>query len=142
MTRYLPIRDNNFDLKQHVENSGHLIDLKSLIINKNTCRGYLLKLGQRFKTWNKRWFIFDRTKRTLCYYLDKQEIKLRGTVYFQSINEVYVDHMRTIKSPDQKSTFVVKTLDRSFILVAPSPEMMRVWVDVIFTGAEGYLDLY
>jgi hypothetical protein len=50
--------------------------------------------------------------------------------------------MRSIKSPDQKSTFNVKTLDRNFILVAPSPELMRIWVDVIFTGAEGYKNLY
>jgi hypothetical protein len=150
LTRYLPVRDNNFDLKQHVENSGHQlinqIDMNTkqplIQINSHSCRGYLLKMGQKFKTWNKRWFVFDRTKRTLCYYLEKQENKLRGTVYFQSINEVYVDHMRSIKSPDQKSTFNVKTLDRNFILVAPSPELMRIWVDVIFTGAEGYNDLY
>jgi pleckstrin homology-like domain family B len=109
-------------------------------INQNSCRGYLLKMGQKFKTWNKRWFVFDRQKRTLSYYMDKHEVKLRGIIYFQSINEVYVDHMRTIKSPDPKSTFVVKTFDRNFYFVAPNSELMRIWVDVIFTGAEGYLE--
>ncbi|RNA27518.1 pleckstrin homology-like domain family B member 2 isoform X1 [Brachionus plicatilis] len=148
LTRYLPVRDNNFDLKLHVENSGHnlinQIDPNTrqpmIFINSNSCRGYLLKMGQKFKTWNKRWFVFDRNKRTLCYYMDKHETKLRGSIYFQSINEVYVDHMRTIKSPDAKSTFVVKTFDRNFYLVAPSSELMRIWIDVIFTGAEGYLE--
>lgn len=150
LTRYLPVRDHNFDLKQHVENSGHQLinqlDQNSkqplVSINSNSCRGYLLKMGQKFKTWNKRWFVFDRQKRTLSYYMDRQETKLRGCIYFQSINEVYVDHMRTIKSPDQKSTFIVKTFDRNFYLVAPSCELMRIWVDVIFTGAEGYLEFY
>ena len=146
LTRYLPVRDHNFDLKQHVENSGHQLDQSSkqplVSINSNSCRGYLLKMGQKFKTWNKRWFVFDRQKRTLSYYMDRQETKLRGCIYFQSINEVYVDHMRTIKSPDQKSTFIVKTFDRNFYLVAPSCELMRIWVDVIFTGAEGYLEFY
>ena len=148
MTRYLPVRDTNFDLKQHVENSGHQlmnqIDPHTkqplILLNSHSCRGYLFKMGQKFKTWNKRWFVFDRTKRTLCYYMDKHETKLRGSIYFQSINEVYVDHMRTIKSPDSKSTFVVKTFDRNFYFVAPSSELMRIWVDVIFTGAEGYLE--
>ncbi len=144
LTRYLPIRDCNFDLRQHVENSGHQLDaqVKNIQLTKQTCRGYLLKMGQRFKTWNKRWFVFDRSKRTLSFFIDRSESKLRGTIYFQSINEVYVDHQRTTKSPDSKTTFIVKTLDRNFYLVAPSPETMRVWVDVIFTGAEGYLDLF
>lgn len=148
LTRYLPVRDNNFDLKQHLENSGHQTmnhicpstKQPLLYVNEHSCRGYLLKMGQKFKTWNKRWFVFDRQKRTLCYYNDKHETKLRGSIYFQSIKEVFVDHMRTIKSPDSKSTFVVKTFDRNFHLVAPSSELMRMWVEVIITGAEGYLE--
>lgn len=151
LTRYLPVREENqaFDLRQHVENSGHQllnqIDAHTkqplIHIDAHTCRGYLLKMGQNgFRSWNKRWFVFDRLKRTLTYYMDKHESKLRGTIYFQSINEVYVDHMRTIKTPDVKSTFVVKTNERNFYLVAPSSELMRIWVDVIFTGAEGYLE--
>jgi hypothetical protein len=144
----LPIRDNNFDLRQHIENSGHQflnqIDPHTkqplVYINSSTCRGYLLKMGQKFKTWNKRWFVFDRFKRTLSYYSDKHEQKMRGCIYFQSINEVYVDHMKTIKTPDSKSTFVMKTVDRNFYFVAPTSELMRIWVDVIITGAEGYME--
>jgi hypothetical protein len=97
-------------------------------------------MGQKFKTWNKRWFVFDRLKRTFSYYSDKHEQKLRGCIYFQSINEVYVDHMKTIKSPDSKATFVMKTIDRNFFFVAPTSELMRIWVDVIITGAEGYME--
>jgi len=148
LTRYLPIRDNNFDLRQHIENSGHQLlnqidahtKLPLVFINSNICRGYLLKMGQKFKTWNKRWFVFDRLKRTFSYYSDKHEQKLRGCIYFQSINEVYVDHMKTIKSPDPKSTFVMKTNNRNFYFVAPTSELMRIWVDVIITGAEGYME--
>jgi hypothetical protein len=141
------VREANFDLRQHIENSGHQVigqldphtRQPLVMLNGHSCRGYLLKMGQKFRTWNKRWFVFDRTKRTLAYYMDKTETKLRGTIYFQSISEVYVDHMRTIKSPDPKATLVVKTVDRNFYLVAPSSELMRVWVDVVITGAEGYL---
>lgn len=56
----------------------------------------------------------------------------------QSIEEVYVDHLNSVKSPNPQVTFVVKTNERTYHLMAPSPEAMRIWVDVIFTGAEGY----
>lgn len=35
------------------------------------CRGYLVKMGGKIKSWKKRWFVFDRLKRTLSYYVGK-----------------------------------------------------------------------
>ena len=32
----------------------------------------------------------------------------------------------------------MKTNESTYFLMAPSPETMRIWIDVIFTGAEGY----
>lgn len=55
----------------------------------------------------------------------------------KAIEEVFVDHLSTFKSPNPRVTFDVKTSSRTYHLVAPSPEAMRIWVDVIFTGAEG-----
>ena len=57
---------------------------------------------------------------------------------FQSIEEVYVDHLNHVKAPNSKVTFCMKTTERTYFFMAPSPESMRIWVDVIFTGAEGY----
>lgn len=51
---------------------------------------------------------------------------------------MYLDHLNNVKSPNPHLTFIVKTHERSYYLMAPSPEAMRIWVDVIFTGAEGY----
>lgn len=140
LTRYLPVRsEQHFDLKQHIESAGHQIELCPYIfVSATACRGYLHKLGSKFRTWQKRWFVFDRSKRALMYYSDKSENKPRGGVYFQAIEEVYVDHLHSVKSPNPKLTFCVKTFERTFHLMAPSPEAMRIWVDVIFTGAEGY----
>lgn len=59
-------------------------------------------------------------------------------VFPKAIEEVYVDHLHAMKAPSPKLTFCVKTRDRVFQLMAPSPEAMRIWIDVIFTGAEGY----
>ncbi|XP_028452102.1 pleckstrin homology-like domain family B member 1 isoform X8 [Perca flavescens] len=140
MTRYLPNRKEEFDLRAHVESSGHSIDTcPFVILTEKMCKGHLVKMGGKIKSWKKRWFVFDRIKRNFCYYVDKHETKLKGLIYFQAIEEVYYDHLRSAtKSPNPSLTFCVKTHDRLYYMVAPSPEAMRIWMDVIVTGAEGY----
>ncbi|OCT72440.1 hypothetical protein XELAEV_18035411mg [Xenopus laevis] len=140
LTRYLPIRKEDFDLRTHIESSGHSVDAcPHIILSEKMCRGFLTKMGGKIKSWKKRWFVFDRLKRTLSYYVDKHEAKLKGVIYFQAIEEVYYDHLRSAaKSPNPALTFCVKTHDRLYYMVAPSPEAMRIWMDVIVTGAEGY----
>ncbi|XP_048471625.1 pleckstrin homology-like domain family B member 1 isoform X2 [Rhincodon typus] len=140
LTRYLPIRKEDFDLRSHIESSGHNLEIcYQVAISEKMCKGYLTKMGGKIKSWRKRWFVFDRIKRTLSYYVDKHESKLKGVIYFQAIEEVYYDHLRSAsKSPNPSLTFCVKTHDRLYFMVAPTPEAMRIWMDVIVTGAEGY----
>uniref|UniRef100_A0A673ZER9 Pleckstrin homology-like domain family B member 1 n=1 Tax=Salmo trutta TaxID=8032 RepID=A0A673ZER9_SALTR len=140
MTRYLPIRKEEFDLRSHIESSGHNVETSHhVILTEKMCKGYLVKMGGKIKSWKKRWFVFDRLKRTFSYYVDKHETKLKGVIYFQAIEEVYYDHLRSAtKSPNPSLTFCVKTHDRLYYMVAPAPEAMRIWMDVIVTGAEGY----
>ncbi|KAM9733475.1 pleckstrin homology-like domain family B member 1 isoform 19-T19 [Menidia menidia] len=151
MTRYLPIRKEEFDLRLHVESSGHNVETcYHVILTEKMCKGYLVKMGGKIKSWKKRWFVFDRLKRTFSYYVDKHETKLKGVIYFQAIEEVYYDHLRSAtkrgffnlnmagSSPNPSLTFCVKTHDRLYYMVAPAPEAMRIWMDVIVTGAEGY----
>nr|XP_055052227.1 pleckstrin homology-like domain family B member 1 isoform X11 [Misgurnus anguillicaudatus] len=150
MTRYLPIRKEEFDLRSHIESSGHSVDTcYHVILTEKMCKGYLIKMGGKIKSWRKRWFVFDRLKRTFSYYADKHESKLKGVIYFQAIEEVYYDHLRSAtkkgffnlnltNSPNPSLTFCVKTHDRLYYMVAPSAEAMRIWMDVIVTGAEGY----
>uniref|UniRef100_A0A8C7W826 Pleckstrin homology-like domain family B member 1 n=1 Tax=Oncorhynchus mykiss TaxID=8022 RepID=A0A8C7W826_ONCMY len=150
MTRYLPIRKEEFDLRSHIESSGHNVETSHhVILTEKMCKGYLVKMGGKIKSWKKRWFVFDRLKRTFSYYVDKHETKLKGVIYFQAIEEVYYDHLRIAtkkgffnlnlaNSPNPSLTFCVKTHDRLYYMVAPAPEAMRIWMDVIVTGAEGY----
>uniref|UniRef100_UPI00398EF008 pleckstrin homology-like domain family B member 1 isoform X12 n=1 Tax=Pristiophorus japonicus TaxID=55135 RepID=UPI00398EF008 len=150
LTRYLPIRKEDFDLRSHIESSGHNLEIcYQVTMSEKMCKGYLTKMGGKIKSWRKRWFVFDRIKRTLSYYVDKHESKLKGVIYFQAIEEVYYDHLRSaskkgylslhrINSPNPSLTFCVKTHDRLYFMVAPTPEAMRIWMDVIVTGAEGY----
>uniref|UniRef100_A0A672KYK5 Pleckstrin homology like domain family B member 1 n=1 Tax=Sinocyclocheilus grahami TaxID=75366 RepID=A0A672KYK5_SINGR len=96
MTRYLPIRKEEFDLRSHIESSGHSVDMcYHVILTEKMCKGYLVKMGGKIKSWRKRWFVFDRLKRTFSYYADKHESKLKGVIYFQAIEEVYYDHLRS-----------------------------------------------
>ncbi|XP_018616752.2 pleckstrin homology-like domain family B member 2 isoform X2 [Scleropages formosus] len=140
LTRYLPVRKDDFDLRGHIDAAGHHTDTCFHVsLTEKTCRGFLVKMGGKIKTWKKRWFVFDRNRRTLSYYADKHEAKLKGVIYFQAIEEVYFDHLKNAhKSPNPSLTFSVKTHDRVYYMVAPSPEAMRIWMDVIVTGAEGY----
>ncbi|RVE49923.1 hypothetical protein evm_005391 [Chilo suppressalis] len=141
LTRYLPVDRDDFDLRRHVETAGHQIELCPYVsVNSTSCRGYLLKLGAKFHSWSKRWFVFDRESKTFVYYWDKGEKKPRGGAYFQVIEEVYLDHGNTSKSPNPSTTFIVKTRQRRYYLMAPSGEAARIWIDVIFTGAQGYTE--
>ncbi|KAF4522292.1 hypothetical protein B566_EDAN011000 [Ephemera danica] len=139
LTRYLPIRSEALDLRAHIESAGHQVELCThVLLDATSCRGFLHKMGSKFRNWNRRWFVFDRSRRCLTYYTDRNEKKARGGVYFQSIEEVYVDHLNSVKSPNPQLTFCVKASERTYHLMAPSAEAMRIWVDVVFTGAEGY----
>lgn len=69
LSRYLPVRKDDFDLHGYIEAAGHNPDACfHLAITDKTCRGFLVKMGGKIKTWKKRWFVFDQNRRTLTYY--------------------------------------------------------------------------
>ncbi|XP_035528349.1 pleckstrin homology-like domain family B member 3 isoform X2 [Morone saxatilis] len=128
----------NFDLRAHLETLGHgVAGCTDLRLTPRRCAGFLTKRGGRVKTWKKRWFLFDMDHRRLAYYTDCDERKLKGVIYFQAIEEVYYDHLRTAtSSPRPSLTFCVKTYDRLFFLVASNAVSMRIWMDVIVTATD------
>nr|XP_020508218.1 pleckstrin homology-like domain family B member 3 isoform X3 [Labrus bergylta] len=128
----------NFDLRSHLETLGHgVAACTDLRLTPRRCAGFLTKRGGRVKTWKKRWFLFDMDHRRLAYYTECDERKLKGVIYFQAIEEVYYDHLRTAtSSPRPTLTFCVKTYDRLFFLVASNAVSMRIWMDVIVTATD------
>jgi pleckstrin homology-like domain family B len=76
---------------------------------------------------NNRWFVFDRERRMLVYYSDKNEKKPRGGAYFNAITDVYFDHSSAMKN---NRTFIVKTKNRMYTLQAPSQQACSIWIDV------------
>ena len=61
-------------------------------------------------------------------------------LFFQTIDEVYLDHLNVSKSGRPHCTFIVKTKKRSYQLQAASDAAARIWIDAIITGAQGNLD--
>lgn len=60
------------DLRQHLERWGHNPEsCPHVQVSGSCCRGPLVKMGGRIKTWRKRWFCFDRQARRLAYYAGK-----------------------------------------------------------------------
>lgn len=81
MTRYLPIRKEEFDLRSHIESSGHSVDTcYQVILTEKMCKGYLVKMGGKIKSWKKRWFVFDRLKRTFSYYVGKKPSRFHVSI--------------------------------------------------------------
>uniref|UniRef100_A0A8C9FB08 PH domain-containing protein n=1 Tax=Pavo cristatus TaxID=9049 RepID=A0A8C9FB08_PAVCR len=138
LTRYLPIRKEDFDLRSHIETAGHNIETcYHVSLTEKTCRGFLIKMGGKIKTWKKRWFVFDRNKRTFTYYADKHETKLKGVIYFQAIEEVYYDHLKNA----YKVSFVILTECQSYgstlsIVTAVKSKGVDIAVDMFVLGAE------
>ena len=86
LTRYLPIKGEatNFDLRLFIEQGGHCLDLcQEIKVTSHCAYGFLKKIGRRLKTWRRKWFVFDRNQKQLCYYSDRSELLLKGRISFQ-----------------------------------------------------------
>ena len=149
-------------LLTHLQSLGHDLNLYKdfLQVTCCTCSGYLWKLCSKSENrWKKRFWHFDRHYRVLFYYKSIRQFKKvkkpNGGVYFDDIRDVYIDRARTKRKLDMSSksltstirrhsegrcVFVVDTSNRQFVLSTFVWEVMRMWVDVIFTGAESYFD--
>uniref|UniRef100_A0A1I8I992 PH domain-containing protein n=1 Tax=Macrostomum lignano TaxID=282301 RepID=A0A1I8I992_9PLAT len=79
LTRYLPSCDPDFDLREHLLSLGHPLDIlhRQVEVTPCCCRGYLTKQGGKFKSWKKRWFVLDRYRKTLAYFSDRSETKIK-----------------------------------------------------------------
>ena len=130
---------HDINLVQHLVSTGHVLEnCPSVRVTAGACKGYLSKLGGKLiKSWKKRWFVLDRQKRALCYYSDEHQRVPKGIVYFQAIQDVYVDLPNSHKGSSTRTTFCVKTPQETYYVAAPSGLAMSIWIDAILTGREG-----
>ena len=132
-------KEESVNLVQHLVATGHVLEnCPSVRVTATTCKGYLSKMGGKLiKTWKKRWFVLDRQKRALCYYTDEHQRVPKGIIYFQAIQDVYVDSPNSHKGSSPRTTFCVKTPQDTYYVAAPSGLAMSIWIDAIMTGREG-----
>ena len=150
----MPNESEELDLEQHLRELGHELCHRDLHVTATTCAGYLFKLCQKSdNNWRKRFFVFDRKSKAFFYFRSRsQQLKQRapqgqshvspaphrhlsaGGVAFDLIHDIYVDHTR---SSDARHVFVVSTSARHYVLAHARPEVMRIWVDALVTGARG-----
>ena len=130
---------DDINLVQHLVSTGHVLEnCPSVRVTASACKGYLSKLGGKLiKSWKKRWFVLDRQKRALCYYSDEHQRVPKGIVYFQAIQDVYVDLPNSHKGSSTRTAFCVKTPQETYYVAAPSGLAMSIWIDAILTGREG-----
>lgn len=62
-------------------------------------------------------------------------------VCFQNLLSLCTDNHNNIRSPNPNSTFILKSTERIYYLLAPSIESMRIWFDVLATEVETFQNI-
>ena len=89
---YVLFTQGDCDLKLYLTvERGHNLEVtrKVEITADNTCTGYMVKQGGRFKSWKKRFFVLNPQRRMLSYYTDHFMRECKGSMYFDAFQRVY-----------------------------------------------------
>lgn len=85
--------------------------------------GYLTKLGGKFKTWRRRWFVLKNG--TLSYY------KTQNDVGRKPQGQIVLDEVCRVNRAEGAATFEISTGKRTYYLTADSINTMEEWVKVL-----------
>ncbi|KAG8198398.1 hypothetical protein JTE90_021640 [Oedothorax gibbosus] len=85
--------------------------------------GYLTKLGGKFKTWRKRWFVLNNG--TLNYYKSQTDVNRKPQ------GQIVLDNVCRVNRAEGAATFEISTGKRVYYLTADSISMMEEWIKVI-----------
>ncbi|GAV08122.1 hypothetical protein RvY_17862 [Ramazzottius varieornatus] len=122
------IHSSDFSVKHFLETNGFNLDnVKNYVrVDDATIRGYLQKLSHRWKVWNRRWFVFDWRAGTLIYYKNNKEHGAAQVIPFRHIIAVSAD-----SSSRSEPKFCLKTTQKTYLLMAPSYDVFRIWFDFL-----------
>ncbi|CAO3597753.1 unnamed protein product [Absidia cylindrospora] len=113
--------------------SGRALEL--LQTEKACYSGYLLKKGEKRRTWKKRWFVLRTTK--LAMYKDKKEYKLLRIIDLHDIHSV----VQVTSKNKYRYVFAIITPKRMYYVQADDQQDMEGWFDAI-DQAKKQLRLY
>ncbi|KAG0233258.1 hypothetical protein BGX31_004876 [Mortierella sp. GBA43] len=89
-------------------------------------QGYLLKLGNTYKTWRKKWFVLRGDK--LTYYKNTKEYQPLGIIPLSTI----IDSLQTDPvSKNKQFCLRIVTNKRSFVCCAPDEDTLLQWIDAL-----------
>ncbi|KAF9112535.1 hypothetical protein BGX27_003214 [Mortierella sp. AM989] len=89
-------------------------------------QGYLLKFGNKYKTWRKKWFVLRGDK--LTYYKNAKEYQPLGIIPLSTI----IDSLQTDPvSKSKQYCLRIVTSKRSFVCCAPDEDTLLQWIDAL-----------
>ncbi|KAI9278934.1 hypothetical protein BDA99DRAFT_493496 [Phascolomyces articulosus] len=103
--------------------SGQALEL--LQTEKSVKSGYLLKKGEKRRTWKKRWFVLRTTK--LAMYKDSKEYKLLRIIDLHEIHSV----VHVTSRNKYKYMFAISTPKRMYYLQADNQHELDGWIAAI-----------
>ncbi|KAG0170063.1 hypothetical protein DFQ28_002588 [Apophysomyces sp. BC1034] len=87
--------------------------------------GYLLKKGEKRRTWKKRWFVLRTTK--MAMYKDSKEYKLLRIIDLHEIHSV----VQVTSKNKYKHVFAIITPKRMYYVQAKDQQDMNAWFEAI-----------
>ncbi|GFT92153.1 uncharacterized protein CG43867 [Nephila pilipes] len=85
--------------------------------------GHLTKLGGKFKTWRRRWFVLKNG--TLNYYKSQSDVNRKPQ------GQIILDNVCRVNRAEGAATFEISTGKRTYYLTADSINMMEEWIKVL-----------
>ncbi|OWA52436.1 hypothetical protein BV898_16891 [Hypsibius exemplaris] len=122
------VHSSDFSVRSFLEMNGFNLESAKVYVrvDDTTIRGYLQKLSHRWKVWNRRWFVFDWRAGTLIYYKTNKEHGSAQVIPFRHILAVSSD-----SSSKSEPKFCLKTVQKTYLLMAPTPDVFRIWFDFL-----------
>ncbi|KAJ3102367.1 hypothetical protein HDU96_009652 [Phlyctochytrium bullatum] len=96
--------------------------LNTLKVEKVLLNGYLMKKGEKRKTWKKRWFVLRAT--ILAYYKNEKEYELLKIIPLAEVHTIA--EVRDLKK--RKNVFGVVTRQRTYYIMCETKEQMDDWL--------------
>ncbi|KAI8334606.1 hypothetical protein BC941DRAFT_431668 [Chlamydoabsidia padenii] len=115
------------------EDAGYIPSGKTLELlqtEKACYSGYLMKKGEKRRTWKKRWFVLRTTK--LAMYKDKKEYKLLRIIDLRDIHSV----VQVTSKNKYRYVFAIITPKRMYYVQAEDQQTMDGWLEAIDQAKE------
>ncbi|WFD17964.1 hypothetical protein MCAP1_000175 [Malassezia caprae] len=104
-----------------------------LINEKVVCAGFLLKRGERRKTWKRRWVVLRPSR--LAFYKNEQEYLLLNLVPTRDMRVVVPVEFRRIGT-----SIGIVTADRTLFLKASSQDETNMWIEALLNMRDQAVD--